>query len=92
MLNRHDSARRKTATIAATVNLIDNRCIKVAGAQKIRMQRVHDPIVDSQRSGTQRLTENLPAEYLWAANVLAGAAEQIDFERLQLQMFEQILQ
>ena len=51
------------------------------------MQRVHHAsIVHGGARRLQRLSQHLPAEYLRAAGVAALAAEQVDFESLELEL------
>ena len=84
MLDRDDAPAGEAATVAAAIHLEYDRGIDVAAAQEIGVQRMHQAAVHRPRRRHQRLTENLPAEYLRRADVAALAAEQIVFEALGL--------
>ena len=87
MLDRHHASHGKTATVARTVDLVNDRCLDIAAPQEIGMQGVRPAIFDGVVRGRQRLPDNLSAEDLGAANVAALAAKDVvvyafEFEKL----------
>ena len=89
MLNRDDPARGEVIAVARPVDLVDDRRIEVAAAQKVGVQRVDDAILDRRGRRHQRLTEHLAAEYLRDADVAAFAAKQVQLEPLERHDLEQ---
>jgi len=66
--------------------------LKIPSAQKIRVQRVHHAIFRRRRRRHQGLPQNLPAEYLRAADVPALAAKQVHLEALERHHLDQIIE
>jgi hypothetical protein len=65
VLDRHNSAAREAAAVAAPVDLVDDRRLEVAAPQEIGVQRVGVPTVDRSRwrrpAPVQDLTLRIPA-------------------------------
>jgi hypothetical protein len=78
--------------VARAVDLVDDRGIDVAAAQKVGMQRMRVAPFDRRARRHQRLPEHLATEYLGAADVAAFAAEQVEFEALERHHLDQILE
>jgi hypothetical protein len=92
VLNRHHAAAGETLTVAAAVDVIDNRRGAVAAPQKVGMQRVHHALRShGRRRRPQRLTQHLAAKHLRAADVLALPAEKIDLQGLELEHPQKIV-
>ena len=72
MLNRHDPARTETFSVAAAVDLVEDRNPRIARQQEIGVKRVTDPILNRARRRNQRLAQDLAAENTLRA-VLAGS-------------------
>src|SRR6185312_7008677 len=90
MLDRLDAAHGKTVSVAGTIDVVDDRCLDVARAQEIRMQRVRGPRgIDRLLRRRKRLAEHLAAEHVAGADVAALAAEQVVFKAFELQQFDQ---
>jgi hypothetical protein len=64
----------------------------VAAAQKIRMQRVCDPVLDGALCGGQCLAQHLPPEHLRAPDVAAVAAEDVVLDAFESEERDQILE
>jgi hypothetical protein len=71
--------------VQAALHLIDDRRRKIAAAQEVGVQRMAGAAFDRPVGRNQALAEHLTAEYLRAADVAAGAAEQVDLELLELE-------
>ena len=85
MLNSDNTAIGKTAAVSGTIDLVYDRGVDVATAQKIGMQGMRDPALHSVLRSGQRLPQHLPAKYLWAANIAAVPAKDVVFNALELQ-------
>ena len=92
VLDRDDAARREAAAVTDAVDVVDDRHARVAGSQEVRVERVHEPVLDRATRGDQRLPGDLAAEHALAVLVRAEPAEQIDLELLQLQQFDQLVE
>jgi hypothetical protein len=75
-------AKLSPSRIRSTV--VDDRRGGIAGPHEIGVQRVHRPVgcIDRALRGHQRLADHLAAEDPLPADLRAGAAEQVLFERL----------
>jgi hypothetical protein len=90
VLNGHDATSGERPAVADAIDVEDDRDIRVAGTQKVRMQGVDESIgLDSAPRSRQCLRRDLTAEH--ALTVLVGAepAKQVDLEHLQLEELEQ---
>jgi len=76
--------------IAAAIDLIDDGTIKIAAAQKIRVQRMHIETIDGVVGRHQGLTEHLSTINLRTADVATLAAKKIDLESLEFELPQQI--
>ena len=72
VLDRHDSAGREAAAVANAIDLVQDRQGRVARAQEVGVEGVHQPgvLVDRAGRGDERLTGHLAAEHALA--VLVG--------------------
>src|SRR6185312_13061426 len=85
MLDRLDAAHGKTVSVAGTIDVVDDRCLDVARAQEIRMQRVRGPLgIGRLLRRRKRLAKHLAAEHVAGADVAALAAEQVVFQAFEL--------
>ena len=92
MLDGDNPACRKAAAIAVARHFIDDRHARIAGAHEIAMQGMGDAgRVDRADGRYQRLADHLAAKHPLPADLRAGATKQIEFERLQIERFEQSL-
>ena len=95
VLDRSHPAHRETAAVAGAVHVVDDRMLDIAGAQEIGVQRMRGAraleLVDVQRRlrGRQRLPQHLPTEDIFGADIAALPAEQIVFQPVQRQQFDQ---
>ena len=87
VLDRHDAARGEARPVADAVDVVDDRHLRVSGAEEVGVQRVHPPVllVDRARRRHQRLPGDLPAEHALAILVRRDAAEQVDLDPLQVE-------
>jgi hypothetical protein len=83
MLNGNDASARETRAVAAAIYFVDDRMVRIAGAQEIGVQRVHSTIVDRRIRGLQRLPEHLAAEDAAMAGIAA-----LPFEAIRIELFE----
>ncbi len=91
MLDRNHASSGKAPAVARALHVVDDRRRDVAGAQKIRMQRMRStPGFDRLLRGGQGLTEHLAAEHVTCADIAALAAEQIVFETFELEQIDQL--
>jgi hypothetical protein len=94
MLDRVDAPRGEALAVANAVNLINNRNLGIAAKQKIGMQRVRrsrPDILHRAACRDQGLADDLPAEYPLPARLRRPTAEQIHFQRLEIQDAEDVL-
>ena len=90
VLDRDHAAAREAAAVATAVDLVDDRRGEVAATEKVRVQRMHEPIVHRGTGRHQRLPEHLATEHLWTADVAALAAKQVVLEALELEQADQV--
>ncbi len=91
MLDRHDTARTETAPIPAAVDTVNDRRVVIAGAEKIGVQGVRQPVFDRVTGRQQGLGQNLSAKNTLGADVAAYPAKQVVFERFQLHQPEELI-
>jgi uncharacterized protein len=92
ILDRLHTPRREGAAVAHAVDFIDDRQAHVAGAQKVRVQRMRDTGGNRAAGGHQGLADDLAAEHAFAAQVARLSAEQVDLKVLEVEQIDQILQ
>ncbi len=92
VLDRNNATRREATTITGPVDFVDDRRSHVAAAQKIRVQRVHDAVLDRVLGRRQRLTENLSTKHLRTADVPAIAPKYILLDALEPKQPNQVLE
>ena len=85
MLNCDYPAIREAAPISRAIDFVDDGRVHVTAAQEIGVQRVGDAAFDGVLCRGQRLTQDLPAEYLWSTDIAAVAAKNVVFDPLELQ-------
>ncbi len=86
-----DAPCRKTLAVARALDVVDDRRLDIAGAQEVRVQRMHAALgLDRLLRRGQRLAEHLAAEHVARADVAALAAEQVVFETLKAEQFDQL--
>ena len=88
MLDGNNAARGEGAAIARMVDLIDDRDVRVAGANEIGMHGMADTVFNRLIGGHHRLSDHLPAENALRGFVRRYAAKQVDFEALHLQQIQ----
>ncbi len=93
MLDGDDPTRGKAAAVADAVDVVHHRHLRIAEAQEVGVHRVHVTLgVDGAAGGHQRLREHLAAVEAHALAVEALAAEQVHFERLEIEQGHQVVE
>jgi hypothetical protein len=92
VLDRHDPPGAETPAVPAAVDIVDDRRIVVARAEKIGMQRVRLKFVHGLAGRQQGLRQNLSAEHPLGADVTARAAEQVVLKRFELHQPQQFIE
>ena len=94
VLDRDDAAGGEAAPVADPVDLVEDRHGRVAGAQEVGVQRVHEAagIVDRAGRGDQRLAGDLAAEDPLAVLVGRAAAEDVDLDRLEVEQRHEVVE
>ena len=94
VLDRDDPAGGEAASVADPVDVVENRDERVAGAQEVGVQRVHQPtgIVDRARRRDEGLTGNLAAEHALAVLVGGTTAEEVHLDRLEVEEVDQVVE
>ena len=91
VLDGDDAPRRETAAIAGTVDLIDDRDLRVAGADEIGVERMAQPLFHGAVGRHQGLGDHLAPENALAGFLIGAlAAEEIDFQTLQVEQVQQV--
>ncbi len=85
MLDGDNTAIGKTAAVPGAIDLVYDRGLDIAAAQKIGVQRMGGPALHGVLRSRQRLAEYLSAKNLWAADITAVAAKDVVFNALELQ-------
>ena len=76
MLDRGDAAHRETTAIAGAFDVVNDRCLDVAGAQEIGMQGMRCTFFWHGLLGRrQRLAQDLPTEHEARADVATFATK-----------------
>ena len=92
VLDRDHATRGEAATFTDAVDVEDDRHVRVAGPQEVRVHRMDPaPGVDGAARGHQALRQHLAAEDPLARVLRAQAAEQVDFELLELEEVDQVV-
>ena len=89
VLNGHHAPGREGAAVADAVDLVEDRHGGVAGAQEVRVQRVHPPVLHGSPGRHQRLAGDLTAEDALALLVELGAPEDVDLNGLEVEQVDQ---
>jgi len=78
---------RETTSVADSVDLVEDRDARVAGAQEVRVQRVNSAVLDRPAGRHQRLGRDLAAE--GALAFLGGvlSSEGVELDRLDVKEF-----
>ncbi len=91
VLHRDDASGGETSAIADGVDHVDDRMLRVAGAQEVPVQAVHRaPFGDGLLGGGERLSEHLSPEHPTPAEVLALAPEDVLLDPLQAKDLDQL--
>src|ERR1700675_3543731 len=91
MLARGDASRGKALAVTNTVDVVNDRHFGIAGQQEVSMHGVRRRALDRAYRGNQRLPNHLAAKHALPAGLRAAAAEQVHFERFEIENIEQIL-
>ena len=83
MLDRGAAACRKTSAVSKPVHFVDNWRRRVAGQQKIAMQRVRRPRLDRSADGHERLRDHEATEDALPSHLRTAAAEDIILDLLE---------
>ncbi len=92
VLDGDDATIGKTAAVARPVNVVNDRRIHVATAQKIRVQRVRRPALNRMLCRRQCLANHLATKNLGAADVTAVATEDVLFDSFKLEERNQVFE
>jgi len=92
MLDRDDPAGRKAASIADTVDFIEDRNLGIARAEKITLERMNVAIFDRAIRGDQGLADDLPTEYALGAFLGASPSEKVELDLFEIKKIEEGLQ
>ena len=92
VLDRGDASGGETRTITNSVDLIDDCRFLVAGPQEVSVQGMHGMGWHGARCSHQRLAQHLATKDGGAADIVAAAAKQVDFELLELQVSHELVQ
>ncbi len=92
MLDRDDTSIRKTAAVTRPVDVVDYRCVDVAPAQEVRVQRVRHPAFDRVLGRRQRLPQHLATKHLGAADVATVATENVVLNTLEREQRDEVFE
>src|SRR5438445_16206 len=92
VLHRDHPPHDERAPVADAVDLEEDKHPRVAGAEEVRVQRVHAPPLHSAPRRHQRLPGDLPAEHLLPLLVQTTAAEDVLLDLLQVEEAEQVVE
>jgi hypothetical protein len=89
----YDSTSCKTSTISQSVDLVEDWCVGVARAQKVRMQRVHMTglVIHCAGSRDQRLSCDLATKYSLSIFLWGHTTKNIDFNGLKVEQGNEIV-
>ncbi len=91
VLARGDAPRGEAPAVAHAIDVINNRNLGVAGQQKVGVQGMGRPVLDGTDRRNQGLSDHLATEHALPADLRRAAAEQVLFQRLEIENIEQIL-
>ena len=91
VLDRDHAPRREALAVADPVDVVDDRHLRIAAEQEIRVQRMRLPAFDGAACGDQRLGDDLAAEHALQSDLRAAPAKQVDLERFEIEQREQFL-
>ena len=89
VLHRVHAPRREASPVADAIHLVDDGRGHVAGEEEVSVQGMRAPAVHRARRGHQRLSDHLPAEDALSAQVAGLPAEEVHFERLEIELGDQ---
>lgn len=94
MLNRNHSSGGEAPTIPDSVDLIQNRQLRVARAQEVRVERVDVTIrlIDGASGSDQRLASDLSAEDPHTVFICRGTPENIHLDRFQIEQRHEVIE
>ena len=94
VLDGDDPPGGEAPAVADAVDLVEDRHRRVARAQEVGVQRVHQAarVVDRACRGDQRLAGHLPAEHPLAALVGRDAPEDVDLDGLEVEQGDQVVE
>ena len=92
VLDGDDPPGGERAAVADAVHLVEDRDRRVAGAQEVRVQRVHPAVLDGAPGRHEGLPGHLAAEDALALLVGLGAAEDVDLDGLEVEQVDEELQ
>ena len=91
-LNRDHPARREALAVADAIDLVEDRHPRIAGAQEIGVQGVHQAIGGDRAPGRdERLTRDLATEDADPALLRASAPEDVHVEFLEVEDLDQLV-
>jgi hypothetical protein len=91
-LDRHHAPGREALAVADAVHLVEDRDLRVARAQEVRVQRVYDVVLDGAAGRDQRLPRDLAAEHALAVLLRAAPAEDVHLQLLEVEEVDQAVE
>ena len=92
VLHGHDAAGREGPAVADPVDLVEDRDVRVARSQEVRVQRMHPSVLHRAPGGHQRLPGHLAAEDALALLVGLDAPEDVDLNGFEVKQVDEELQ
>jgi hypothetical protein len=88
VLDRDHAARGEALAVADAVDLVDDRHLRIAADQEVRMHRMRRTAFDGAAGRDQRLPDHLAAEHALPAILRRAPAKEIHFELLDVEHIE----
>jgi hypothetical protein len=90
VLDRDDAASRERSAVAYPVDVVEDRNRRVTGPEEVRVQRMDASVLDRPSGGDERLSGHLTTEDADPALVDVAPAEDVHFDRLEVEEREQL--
>jgi len=91
VLDRRHASGREGAAVAGAVHVVKDGNRRIAGSEKIRVERVRDTFIDCPARGHQGLGENLTAEDALPA-LCAAAPKDVHLELFEVEQRNQVIE
>ncbi len=90
VLDRGHAPGRIALAVAQSLDLVDDRNLRIARQDEITMQRMRQAALDGAACRHHRLADHLPAEHPLPARLRAGTAKQVHLERFDIENGNQV--